>query len=243
MTDTQRLSKLLSLILRHRPDEFGLNMDAYGFIPMTDLVGAVQERYKDVTVEDIRALVEDADQARFEISESGMRALYGHSFFVEMDGDPMDPPDILYMGSTAGSARKMKSEGARPVDRFYLHLSLSREVAESRSRQIGTPCVVEILARKAHEEEEIEFYARGEIVLSLQIPASCIGEISGLEGGTEPAERERTQGRSRSRGGATSTPSQKSAPARSEKPAPAAPAEPPASFGRKPRRSTGYGRR
>ena len=242
MTDSQRLSKLLSLILRHRPDEFGLNMDAYGFIPMTELVSAVQERYKDVTEEDIRALVEDADQARFEITDSGMRALYGHSFFVEMDGDPMDPPDILYMGSTAGSARKMKSEGARPVDRFYLHLSLSREVAESRSRQIGTPCVVEILARQAHQKEEIKFYARGEIVLSREIPASYIGDISGLEGGTEPEPRGRPQSRPRSRGGAQSSPSQKPAPTGSEKPAPA-PAETPASFGRKPRRSTGYGRR
>ena len=243
MADSQRLSKLLSLILRHRPDEFGLNMDAYGFIPLADLHDAVQERYKDVSEDDIRALVEDSNQSRFELTDSGMRALYGHSFFVEMDGEPIDPPEKLYMGSTAGAARKMKSEGARPVDRFYLHLSLSRDVAESRSRQIGTPCVVEILARQAHEEEEIEFYARGEIVLSREIPPSCIGDISGLEGGQEPPDTRRSQSRGGSRGRAQRPRAQQSSPPTTEKSAPAPADEPPTTFGRKPRRSTGYGRR
>ena len=269
--DHSRLSKLLSLILRHRPDEFGLNMDDYGFVPMADLAEAVQERYKEVTEDDIRAVVDESRQRRFEITEQGMRALYGHSFFVEMDGEPIDPPEKLYMGSTAVAARIMKAEGARPIDRFYLHLSLTREVAESRSHQVGTPCVVEVLANKAGEEEGIEFYARGEVVLSKEIPASCIGDISGLEqadSGTEDrADRGYRPGRQSRRGGqsgggrhssnrtdsssrsrpadpersssSSDSPSESDRPPSSDRPE----NDSPTTFGRKPRRNTGYGRR
>ena len=244
VSDPKRLSKLLSLILRHRPDEFGLNMDAYGYVPLADLLEAVQERYKDVSEEDIRSLVEEANQSRFEIGDGGVRALYGHSFFVEMDGEPMEPPEKLYMGSTASIARKMKAEGARPVDRFYLHLSQTREVAESRSRQLDVPCVVEILAQKAQEEEEVQFYVRGEVVLSQEISADCIGEISGLEGGREPEQESRSRGRggrsrSASQGGYRSS----SSPPSGNQHTPPAKEEQPKTFGRRPRRQTGYGRR
>ena len=34
MADRRRISKLLSLMLRHRPDEFGLNVDEYGLDDM-----------------------------------------------------------------------------------------------------------------------------------------------------------------------------------------------------------------
>jgi RNA:NAD 2'-phosphotransferase (TPT1/KptA family) len=90
--DRRRISKLLSLILRHHPDEFGLNMDEYGYIPLDEVVEAVQQRYSAVEEEDIRDLIETSRQRRFEIVGDRIRALYGHTFYVEMDGEPMDPP-------------------------------------------------------------------------------------------------------------------------------------------------------
>ena len=61
-----------------------------------------------------------------------------------------------------------------------MHLSLTREAAESHSHQRDTPCVVEILAAKAHEEG-CRFFARGAVVLTEEIPASCIGPIHGSQ--------------------------------------------------------------
>ena len=153
MANTSRISKLLSLMLRHRPDEFGLEIDAYGYAPLDQVVQGVQERYAEVAETEIVALVKDPEQYRFELNEFGIRALYGHSFFVDMDGEPMDPPpDRLYMGTTRSEAQRFAREGISPGDRYYVHLSLTREAAESHSHQRDTPCVVEILAAKAHEE-------------------------------------------------------------------------------------------
>ena len=161
LVDRSRISKLLSLILRHRPDEFGLNIDEFGFIPVDEVVEVVQERYDEATDEAVRDLVADTSQHRFEIVDERIRALYGHSFFVEMDGDPMDPPEKLYMWTTAKAGRRMEADGIHPIDRSYLHLSKDYDSAKSRSREVGTPCVAEILAKKAYDDGDIEFFARG----------------------------------------------------------------------------------
>ena len=168
-------------MLRHRPDEFGLEIDAYGYAPLDQVVQGVQERYAEVAETEIVALVNDPDQYRFELNEFGIRALYGHSFFVDMDGEPMDPPpERLYMGTTRSAAQRFAREGISPGDRYYVHLSLTREAAESHSHQRDTPCVVEILAARAHEEG-CRFFARGAVVLTEEIPSSCIGPIHGSQ--------------------------------------------------------------
>ena len=166
-------------MLRHRPDEFGLEIDPYGYAPLDQVVEGVHERYDEVVEADIVALANDPNQGRFELNENGIRALYAHSFFVDMDGEPMDPPpEKLYMGTTKAESRRFASEGISPGDRYYVHLSLTREAAESRSHQRDAPCVVEILAAKAHADE-VRFFARGEVVLTEEIPADCVGEIFG----------------------------------------------------------------
>lgn len=167
-------------MLRHRSDDFGLDMDPYGFVALDAVVGAVQERYSEVGEGDIRDLVGSSRQRRFEITDSGIRALYGHSFFVEMDGDPIEPPDRLYTWCATDVAERYRREGMKPVDRYYVHLSLSRQAAESRARNVDAPCVVEVLAREAHAEG-VKFFARGEVVLTLEIPSQFVGEVAGLE--------------------------------------------------------------
>ena len=79
-------------------------MDEYGYIPLGEVVEAVQQRYSAVAEEDIRTLVEDSRQRRFEITDNRIRALYAHSFFVEMDGEPIEPSESLYMIATVEAA-------------------------------------------------------------------------------------------------------------------------------------------
>lgn len=195
MPDRRRISKLLSLILRHRPDEFGLNMDEYGYIPLDEVVEAVQQRYAAVEEEDIRDLVETSRQRRFQIVEDRIRALYGHSFYVEMDGDPMEPPESLYLCVPAGQAKRMKEEGLRSEDRFYLHLSPTREVAESRAGTVPAPCLVEVRAADAAAQAGVEFWERGEVVLTRQaIGAEFVGQIVEIEAPAAPAGDEDEDG-------------------------------------------------
>ena len=149
MLNYRRVSKLLSLMLRHRSDEFGLSMDQYGFVPVAEVGEAVHDRHDDLGEEDGRNLVADPGQHRFESVDDRIRALYGHSFFIEMDGEPAEPPERLYLWCSAAEARRFRSGGVVPVDRSYVHLSLSRGAAEARSRRVDAPGVVEVRAREA----------------------------------------------------------------------------------------------
>ncbi len=201
--DRRRISKLLSLILRHHPDEFGLNMDEYGYMPLDEVVEAVQQRYSAVEEEDIRDLIETSRQRRFEIVGDRIRALYGHTFFVEMDGEPMDPPESLFLCVSAAQVRRMKEEGLHSEDRSYLHLSPTREIAESRSGAVDDPCIVEVYAEAAATEAEVEFWDRGEVVLTRQtIAPEFVGEVVEIQ--APPAadgERESRGGGRRGRRG------------------------------------------
>ena len=243
--DSRRISKLLSLMLRHRPDEFGLDMDEYGYIPLDEVVEAIQQRYSEVTEENVTDLVDQSNPQRFEIVEDYIRALYGHSFYLEIDDEPIDPPEKLFMGTTSKEAALMPEEGLRPVDRFYIHLSLTREVAESRSHQVGEPCVVEIFSKRAFEEGGVEFYERGEVVLSKAIPAEFVGEISGLNAVANSdgdGANVRHEARPNRRQGKTGVRPQRSSERRDEKSdfsVKVVSEQPSPSFGRKPRRDAG----
>jgi putative RNA 2'-phosphotransferase len=208
LANTRSISRLLSLMLRHRPSEFGLTMDEFGFAPLEQVAEAVHERNEEAALEDILALAKEPGQHRFELTDRGIRALYGHTFLVEMDGEPMDPPEILYMGTTAADARRFAKDGIGPGDRFYVHLSRTRDVAASRSREARGPVVIEVLAREA-AAAGVQFHSRGEVVLTREVGAQFVGQAHGL---ASPAQ----------------------SPATGWKPAPGAvPA-----FGRKPRQAT-----
>ena len=177
-------------MLRHKPDEFGLEIDTYGYAPVDQVLQALQERYNDVVEDDVQALANDPKQRRFEVNEYGIRALYGHSFFIEMDGEPMaPPPNRLYMGTTHAAARAYATEGVTSGDRYYVHLSLDRETAAGRSHEKSGPLVVEILADKAHEQD-ITFFVRGEVILTEEIPPECVGQLLSAERNSATDEAE-----------------------------------------------------
>ncbi len=198
MVDRSRISRLLSLMLRHKPDEFGLEVDVYGYVPLDQVIQGIHSRYPEMTEEELGELVGDPKQQRFEIKERGIRALYGHSFFIEIDGDPIIPvPDRFFMGTTRAASRHFATDGIGPGDRYYVHLSLDKETAASRSHEKNGPLVVEILADKA-AEQGISFFLRGEVVLTDEIPADCIGGFSDDGGPTAIIAKNQSENQSTS---------------------------------------------
>ena len=185
-----RLSKLLSLMLRHRPEEFGVEADRFGFAEVEEVLTAVQERLKWVTLEDVTELVEDSEKRRFEISGDKIRALYGHSFDIELDQDPVRPPEFLYQGVSAKYVQEIQREGITPRDRRYVHLSLSEEIASKMGREGERRVVLTILAQKAWESG-VKFYNYGPVFLTESIPLEfVVPPEHGLESEITPIPQE-----------------------------------------------------
>ena len=78
MTHQQtRISKTISYALRHRPDEFGLNLDAEGWVSIKDLIKAASSNLGfAISQQDIEEIIARSEKKRFEISGDRIRATY-----------------------------------------------------------------------------------------------------------------------------------------------------------------------
>ena len=168
------ISKLLSLMLRHRPDEFALEVDRHGFVDLDAVLGALQGRDSSFTLEDIEKVVYDGEKQRFEIVENRIRARYGHSFSIDLGLDPSEPPEFLYKGVDSADVENALAEGLKPDDRDYVHLSFDADVAARLSARPGRRgSVIRIDAARAHEAE-VHFYDCGPTILSKYIPTEFL---------------------------------------------------------------------
>ncbi|MDR5683115.1 MAG: RNA 2'-phosphotransferase [Armatimonadota bacterium] len=173
----ERLSRLLSLILRHRPETVGLALDRHGWVPLDALLEAVrtQRGWETVTAADLEAVLALPGRRRFELREGRVRARYGHSVDVEPPSEPVRPPEWLYHGTTRDRLAAVLKEGLRPQGRRFVHLSLTPAQALEAARRHGTePVVLTIHARRAHDAG-VRFYAGSpEVYLAEAVPPEFV---------------------------------------------------------------------
>ena len=189
-----RVSKQLALMLRHRPEAFGIALDRFGFAPLEDVLVAVKERDAEITRSDIQEIVDDPGKQRFEILEDRIRARYGHSVPIQLDREPVEPSEFLYHGTDPTAAEVIEREGLKPAGRQYVHLSLTPEVAtQIGRRRSDTPVILRILAGQAHRAG-IKFYDCGQVILTENVPPEFVERLS-----EEPPPSETSFGRRRRR--------------------------------------------
>jgi putative RNA 2'-phosphotransferase len=152
--DLTRLSKFLSLVLRHRAPDFGLAPDAEGFVPLDALL-AVVRRTPDLHADRpaVLRVVEEGRPKRFELRGDRIRASYGHSLKTDapVAYPPALPPPLLYHGTTARALAGIRRHGLQPMRRQYVHLSTSVERAGTvGGRRTRQPIVLVVRAQAAH---------------------------------------------------------------------------------------------
>lgn len=170
----ERLSRFLTFLLRHKPKDYPLAIDREGFAPWQEVVDMVQERFYDVTEEQIRSLISGAEKKRFEIRADQVRATYGHSFPVDLGGMAAEPPAELYFSAARDLAESMLRDGLKPRDRQYVHLSVSAEEAESVARRHDPSPAIVIVDAQAAYAEGIRFYESGPLFLVENVPAKFL---------------------------------------------------------------------
>jgi len=169
---TDRLSRFLALVLRHKPESIGITLDASGFTEIEALAKAIagQPGWSGVTDAAIHAVAQQ-DPRRYEIAGTRIRARYGHSIPIETPGTPILPPEWLYHGTTPDALAAIGRDGLTPQGRQFVHLSVTRQDALAvGKRHSPDAVVVTVLARQAHEAG-VQFYsASPAIYLAKEIP-------------------------------------------------------------------------
>jgi putative RNA 2'-phosphotransferase len=152
-----KLSKFISLILRHRPGKFGVTLDDQGTALLDDLVAAIaaQPSWGWVTADHVRCIAETDGKGRFEIlpaEPERIRATYGHSVTVGPEYPSVEPPVYLYHGTPRRAVDSIMAAGLQSRGRQYVHLSATAEEARAVGRRRDPqPVVLRIRAREARQ--------------------------------------------------------------------------------------------
>ena len=173
----ERLSRFLAFVLRHHPEEANLTLDEHGAAGIEELVAAVRARpgLESITRERIERLVTGQSPPRFEILGDRIRARYGHSITQPIRYEPADPPDVLFHGTSPETAETILTEGLKPTQRQYVHLSSDTPTArEVGGRHCPEPVILRIDTASARKAG-VRFYPAGPTVwLSDPLPPECI---------------------------------------------------------------------
>ncbi|MGD8404571.1 MAG: RNA 2'-phosphotransferase [Anaerolineales bacterium] len=178
MADRRTLSKFLSLILRHRAQDFGLALDSEGFTDFEAVRDVVKQRSSEAySDEDWQAVLDGQTDGkkRFEVVEGRIRALYGHSKVSQIEYPPVEPPDILYHGTHPQALESIRRQGLQSMKRQYVHLSRTIERAiKVGGRRTERAILLKIRACEAYRSG-ISFYnPEPEHFLAKAIPVDFI---------------------------------------------------------------------
>ena len=150
-----KISKRLSLVLRHSPQTIGITLDSSGWANVQDLLRGLNSHGLSVTQNILQIIVDENPKKRFEFDDSGtrIRARQGHSVDVELGYTASTPPETLYHGTAEHSLGFIFTEGLSKRKRHHVHLStdipLMLQVAR---RHGGKEALLEINAKQMHED-------------------------------------------------------------------------------------------
>ena len=112
----ERLSKFISMILRHKPEVIGITLDEHGWANVDELVEGINknEAFSKATLEKI---VKTDKKQRYSFSQDKtlIRANQGHSIPVDVELEKKEPPKVLYHGTGVKSVKAIQEQGLLPM--------------------------------------------------------------------------------------------------------------------------------
>jgi putative RNA 2'-phosphotransferase len=171
-----RISKLLALILRHRPQDFGITLDPEGYADLAEVLSAVRTRIASATLADLEAVVSqiEPEKTRYRIEGGEIRANYGHSLPGRIEQHRDTPPAVLWHGTPTHAVEEIARQGLLPMRRQYVHLTTSPELAVRIGARHGRPRLLTIDSARAHAAGVAFYRANDAFWLALGIPPAYL---------------------------------------------------------------------
>jgi putative RNA 2'-phosphotransferase len=167
-----KISKFLSLILRHAPEVVGLKLDENGWVDVEKLIKACADHGKTFTFAELEEVVATNDKKRFAFNEdkTKIRASQGHSLAVEIEFEEKKPPAILYHGTAERSVGVIFAEGLKKMNRHHVHLSADAETARKVGVRYGKPAIFKIDTEKMLAENFKFYVSANGVWLADEVP-------------------------------------------------------------------------
>lgn len=173
-----KVSKLISLILRHKPEEIGIELDKHGWAKVDELINGLAKRYPEFTKDTLREIVRSDEKQRYSYNEDRtlIRANQGHSIPVDVELQIMKPPEYLFHGTGEKYMESIWKEGLISKSRLYVHLSDNMNTAIDVGKRHGNPVVFTINSGLMHRHGYIFYRSKNGVWLTKNVPVQFLEE-------------------------------------------------------------------
>jgi putative RNA 2'-phosphotransferase len=174
--DHKRISKFLSLVLRHEPEKIGIVLDEHGWTDCHELIQAAARHRVRFDRATLLEIVRTNDKQRFALSEDGtrIRANQGHSVKVDLALTPQQPPETLYHGTVEKFIDAIRSTGLQKGERHHVHLSPDLITATKVGQRRGKPVILTIRAAAMTDAGHPFFISDNGVWLTDTVPPEFI---------------------------------------------------------------------
>ncbi|TWJ21611.1 putative RNA 2'-phosphotransferase [Micromonospora endolithica] len=170
-----RLSKRMSLALRHEPGRFGLTPDRAGWVPLAEFLVALR-----IDRADLDVVVAGNDKQRFAVAlgpdgAEVIRASQGHSIPVDLGLAPASPPERLYHGTSAANLDSIRATGLHRGGRHHVHLSVDVDTARRvGARRSGATVVLTVDAAAMSRDGHVFHRSANGVWLTDAVPSAYL---------------------------------------------------------------------
>lgn len=174
--NNKRLSKFLSLILRHRPEVIGITLDESGWANVKELIEKMNATGDKISFETLNYIVETNAKKRFAFNpdKTKIRANQGHSITVDHNFKALTPPEFLFHGTGEQFVTSILKQGILKRQRHHVHLSLDKETAYKVGQRHGKPVILKIEALKMYEAGFSFYRSENNVWLTNYVPVEFI---------------------------------------------------------------------
>ena len=171
-----RVSKFISLVLRHKPESIGLNLDEKGWAETSELLEKMNQSGTNISLDMLNRIVETNNKRRFSFNEdkTKIRANQGHSINVDLELKQKIPPQFLYHGTATKFLDSILKEGIKKKERQYVHLSIDIKTAITVGQRHGEPKILIIHSEQMHGEGFNFYLSENNIWLTEHVPVKYI---------------------------------------------------------------------
>ncbi len=171
----ENLGKMLTYLLCHRPDEFGLVLDSEGFAPVRQLLAALggEPGWGHVRRHHLEQLAGLIHPPRFELTGDRIRGLIPGP--ADLRRAAQDLPALLYHAITSKAHERVFDAGLKAPPGRELLLATTRDAALKLGRRRSPEPVLVTVQAQTAARQGVAFQQYGDdFYLALEIPRTLI---------------------------------------------------------------------
>lgn len=182
MSKTEKLSMYLSYLLRHHPEDIGLEMNPQGWVSVEQLIAGINDsgKYR-IDFDTLKEIVASDKKGRYRFNDdmTKIKACQGHSItWVTPELEYMNPPEFLYHGTTTEALKKINASGGiSKMERHAVHMQADMKKAwKSALRWKKNPVILKIAAAEYAKDGAVFGKTENDVWCTERVPVKYIVE-------------------------------------------------------------------